>query len=316
LGCPSGKPGPPYQYLVQVNPTIYSKKIDIIKSNVQTLDSETESCIKLFSITRRPTLPQEMIKYLAILEKSSFREDSKYRRLCEATVCAAIMMADINYHVLLDDTSVTKFIADIILRIGEKLFQIEKEKQRGTLLICFPCSIKGLGVMCVSSTYRSDGECWERYLHYNSNACAAEEYGELVKLVPPYDLGGGVVYDAVFSGANKRNVIISFTENSIAQKKVMLHKQALDVIEEGNIHDESNLGRNLNLGQINWVVRKEGKVQVNHLHCEAAMCNASPLLQLTEANGKLVLKTSFGEVVNQLISIEQSFGFKLKHKRI
>lgn len=53
-----------------------------------------------------------------------------------------------------------------------------------------------------------------------------------------------------------------------------LHKQALDVIEEGNVHDESNLGQSLNLGQINWVVRKEGKVQINHLHCEAAMCNA------------------------------------------
>ena len=47
--------------------------------------------------------------------------------------------------------------------------------------------------------------------YFPSNACAAEEYSELVKVAPPYDLGSGVIYEAVFSGANKRNVIISFT---------------------------------------------------------------------------------------------------------
>lgn len=51
-----------------------------------------------------------------------------------------------------------------------------------------------------------------------------------MKLVPPYDIGSGVIYEAVFSGANKRNVIISFTENAIAQKKasVSINKHLID----------------------------------------------------------------------------------------
>jgi len=278
------------------------------------LNEEAETCIKSFAISRRSTLPQEMIKYLLLLEKCSFKEESKIRRLSEVGVCANVMRSDVNYHVLLDDTSVVKFIYDILLRIGEKLFQIEKEKRRGSVLICFPCSVKGLGIMCVSSHYREDTETWDRFLHYNSNACAAEEYSILAKEVPPYDLGNGVFYESVFSGANKRNVVLTFTENAITQKKTALHKQTLDVIKEGNIHDESNLGKNLNLGQINWVVRKDGKLQINHLYCEAAMCNASPLLQLVELNGSLLIKTTFQEVINQLMSIESTFGQRSKKR--
>jgi len=68
----------------------------------------------------------------------------------------------------------------------------------------------------------------------------------LVKEVPPYDLGNGVTYEGVFSGANKRNIILTFTENAIQQKKaevstinqeksltVQLHKQTLDVTRRG-----------------------------------------------------------------------------------
>ncbi len=65
-------------------------------------------------------------------------------------MCCAVMKSDINYHVLLDDTSIIKYLYDILLRIGDKLFLLETEKQRGVLLVCFPCSTKGLGLMCVS----------------------------------------------------------------------------------------------------------------------------------------------------------------------
>lgn len=58
-------------------------------------------------------------------------------------MCSAVIKADVNYHVLLEDTSVVKYLYDILLRIGEKLFQIEKERRRGTILISFPCSAKG-----------------------------------------------------------------------------------------------------------------------------------------------------------------------------
>eukprot|EP01118_Nematostelium_gracile_P015095 TRINITY_DN5989_c0_g1_i2.p1 TRINITY_DN5989_c0_g1~~TRINITY_DN5989_c0_g1_i2.p1 ORF type:complete len:256 (-),score=42.56 TRINITY_DN5989_c0_g1_i2:34-801(-) len=245
-----------------------------------------------------------------MLDKSNFRLENKLRRLFEAAICANVMISDVNYHVMLDDTSVIKFIYDILLRLGEKLFQVEKEKMRGTILICFPCSIKGLGIMCVSSHFRPEDSTWDRYLHYNSNACAAEEYSQLSKVIPPFQISPGVVYESVFSGANKRNVILSFTENAIQQKKVSLNKMTLDVIKEGNIHDESNLGQSLNLGQINWVVRNDEKISINHLHCEAALCNASPLLELIENEGNLLLKTSFAEVRKQLEKARITFAKK------
>ena len=98
-----------------------------------------------------------------------------------------------------------------------------------------------------------------------------------MKEVPPYDLGNGVTYEGVFSGANKRNIILTFTENAIQQKKAEVStinqreksnssapQTNLGCHKEGNVHHESNLGKALNLGQINWVVRKEGKIQINH----------------------------------------------------
>ena len=112
---------------------------------------------------------------MLLLEKSSFKEDSEVRRLSESALCATVMQADVNYHVLLDDTSIIKYLMDILHRIGDKLFQIERERQRGSILICFPCSAKGLGILCVSSHCREERDTWDRYLHYNPNACAAEE---------------------------------------------------------------------------------------------------------------------------------------------
>jgi len=311
-------PGPPYQYQIALNTAVFQSKISSLKKRTQTLETSADSCIKEFTITRRPTLPQEMIKYLVMLEKSTFKEEAKFRRVCEAAMCSAVMKADLNYHVLLEDTSVIKYLYDIILRIGEKVFQVEKERRRGTILVAFPCSAKGLGILCVSSVFRVDedsgSEVWDRNLHYNSNACAAEEYAALLNETPQ-DLGAGVVFDSVFSGANKRNVVLTFTEQAIATKKKSLHKAALDVIEEGNLHDESNLGENLNLGQINWVVRNETKLTVNHLYCEAAMCNASPLLPLCEENARLVLSVPVHAVLKELLASESAFVTKTLKKR-
>jgi len=302
LNLPSGKVGPPYAYQLVPQKAFYTAKMSALLNMLNNVGAQTEKCIKDFQMSRRPSLPMEMLTYVALLEGCAFKEDSKMRRLAEAAMCAQVMASDVNYHVLLEDTSIIKFLSDIVKRIGERLFQVEQQKNGGSLLICFPCSAKVLGIMCVSSTYKKKTKTWQRFLHYNPNACASEEFHRCTEHTPPYAIGNGVVYEEIFAGANKRNIMLSFTKQAIKQKKTALNAQAKEALQKGDVHDESHLGRNLNLGHINWVVRKDDdQLTLNHLHCEAALCNASPLIPLdrVEVNGegsRLQLKVTFASV--------------------
>ena len=151
-----------------------------------------------------------MIAYLQLLQTCSFKpvrlsqppfvflfahrslfQESKLRRLAEAAACATALSSDVNYHTLLEDSSMVKFLYDIVKRIGERLLPMEAQRTAGTLLIAFPSSERGqrivflpsfsqtltpsaggLGVMCISSHYKRKQNRWERFLHYNPNACA------------------------------------------------------------------------------------------------------------------------------------------------
>ncbi len=105
LSCPSGKPGkqlkvhnlilgPAYQYSIQLSPSntnltfnlpldVFVKKLNNIKNRTFNFDANIEDQIKSFTFSRRLTLPTEMMKYLVLLQKSSFKEESKLRRVCK-----------------------------------------------------------------------------------------------------------------------------------------------------------------------------------------------------------------------------------------
>jgi len=277
---------------------------------------QIEKCINEFKITRRPTLPLEMMTYLKFVEMSNLSAETKWRKLCEAALCAEVMNSDVNYHVLLEDVSVARYIAECLERIGEKLLQMERQKQHGTLLIVFNSSPKGLGVFCVSSHHRPDSDQqWDRYLHYNSNACACEEVYQLLQLKPPQQLHPGVVFEEVFTGVVQRNLFLTFTTRAIEQKRASLNREALDVMDRGLFHDESHLGKKLNLGHINWVVHSEDGLELNHLLCEAALCNASPLVALTlSPHNKLAMAVTFASILTSLQNASLSF-YQLQNKK-
>jgi len=308
INLPSGKMGPAFQYLIFPRQDYYSIQLDNLKniSNVNIL--EIEEMIKDFNISRRPTLALEMISYLKFLSGSSFSDETKLRRLCEAALCTEVMCSDVNYHALLEDMSVVKYIYDCLIRVGPKIFQMEKQKQNGTILVVFRCS-QSLGIIFVSSHLDLETGEWRRYLHYNSNACAEQEFFQLMQHHPPYDIGKGVFYEEVFTGVVQRNVLLTFSQQSIDTKRSELHYKALDVIDNDDMHDESGLGRRLNLGRINWAASSYGDLQLNHIHCEAALCNASPIipLKINMDRGTLEMEISFQSVLDKLQKVSSQF---------
>jgi len=249
-----------------------------------------------------------MVSYLIYLSGSSFSDETKLRRLCEAALCAEVMSSDVNYHVMLDDTSVIKYIYDCLIRVGPKLFQMERQKQNGTILICFRCSQQALGIIFVSSHFDPETNQWRRFIHYNSNSCAETEFYQILQQHPPYDIGKGVFYEEVFTGVVQRNVLLTFSQQAINAKKSELHYKSLDVIDNDDLHDESGLGRRLNLGRINWASNSYGDLQLNHIHIEAALCNASPMIQLRlSERGNLEMDITYQSVMEKLQKLSSRF---------
>ncbi|KAL6043783.1 Troponin I [Balamuthia mandrillaris] len=313
ITIPSGTAGPGFTYTLYPIEAECEKDIEALKTKMENLGKDKLQCIKNFTISHRDTIAAELALYLSFVRDSILKDEHKFSRYCQAALCVLALQDDVNYHVMLDEanTHAIRYISDILIKLGERLFEYEEQNKAGlgatTILVMFPCHVQHVGILFVSSHYNQENGQWERFIHYNPNACAAEEYNRLAGFAPPKQLEHGVKLETIFNTGNDHNVLLTFEKHVIETTRREMDEKARDAIRRNDYHDESGLGVAKNLAHIVWT-EKSG---INHIKCEAAFVTASPKIPLTTRKGSLAMDVGPEEVDEMIRTLED---ITLRHK--
>jgi len=315
LTIPSGKEGPGYSYAMFPKPELCEEKLKLLKEKMRSLGQDKLTCIKNFSISNRPTISAELALYLTFLRDSSLKDEHKFSRFCQAALCVMVLKDDVNYHVLLDEAQANsiRYISQVLVKLGERLFEYEERNKAGlgasTIMLLFPAHLQKVGIMFVTSHYNEENGRWDRYLHYNPNACAAEEFNRLMGFSPPKEVEHGVKMECIFNAGTEHTILLTFQKHVIETTKREVDEKAREAIKKHDYHDESGLGTAKNLARIVW----SEKSGINHIKCEAAFCLASPKIPLTTVRGNLAMDIGAEEVEEML---EALHDIALQHKAV